>query len=190
MTTLDALGTQRSIRTRNIDKLASRRVTFATTYCQTPIYGPSRASVYTGRYMSSHGSGPNFAPPRVGWRNIGHHLNALGARPVLVSKSQDVPDLECMERLGIDPASPVGRHLAQGGFEEFERDDGIHPDTMVKPGLPYNAYLKSKGHAQASNPWHRAANSVETGEGVRSGFSMIAWIVLRALQRKILKRSV
>ena len=34
----------------------------------------------------------------------------------------------------------------------------------------YNEYLKSKGYTEDDNPWHWAANSIETETGVRSGF--------------------
>ena len=158
-----------TIKTPNIDALAARGVTFTNTYCQSPICGPSRASVYTGRYMSSHGSGSNFAPLRVGEQNIGHHLNPLGTRTVLVGKSHIVPDSDGMARLGIAPDSPTGRFLAQGGFEPFERDDGIHPDRMAKAELPYNAFLAAEGYDD-TNPWHWAANAVDADDGVRSGF--------------------
>ena len=159
-----------AIKTPNIDALAARGVIFSNTYCQSPICGPSRASIYTGRYLSSHGSSSNFAPLRVGEKNIGHHLDPLGVRSVLVGKSHVIGDQAGMKRLGIDPASPVGMHLGQGGFETFERDDGIHPDAKVRPDLPYNEYLKSKGYTEDSNPWHWAANAVDTETGVRSGY--------------------
>ncbi len=159
-----------TIKTPNIDALAARGVTFANTYCQSPICGPSRMSFYTGRYVSSHGSASNFAPLRVGERNIGHYLNPLGMRTVLVGKSHVIPDREGMNRLNIDPESSMGRYLGQGGFEPYERDDGVHPDSMVRPNVPYNEYLKSKGYTEDANPWHWAANSVDTGDEVRSGF--------------------
>ena len=159
-----------TIKTPNIDALAARGVTFSNTYCQSPICGPSRMSTYTGRYVSSHGTSSNFAPLRIGEKNIGHHLNPLGMRTVLVGKTHMVADREGMERLGVDAESHIGVHHAQAGFETYERDDGIHPDSMVKPNLRYNEYLKSKGHTDDVNPWHWAANSVETEDGVRSGF--------------------
>jgi len=127
-------------------------------------------STYTGRYVSSHGSASNFAPLRIGERNIGHHLNPLGVRTVLVGKTHMIADQEGMRRLGVEAASEIGVHHAQAGFEVVERDDGVHPDTMVKDNLPYNEYLKSRGHTEDDNPWHWAANSVETESGVRSGF--------------------
>ena len=159
-----------TIKTPNIDKLAERGVRYSNAYCQSPICGPSRMSTYTGRYVSSHGSASNFAPLRIGEKNIGHHLNPLGVRTVLVGKTHTVADQEGMKRLGVDPESKIGVHHAQAGFEIVERDDGIHPDTMVKDNLKYNEYLKSRGYTEDSNPWHWAANSVETENGVRSGF--------------------
>ena len=159
-----------TIKTPNIDKLAARGVRFSRTYCQSPICGPSRASIYTGRYMSSHGVGSNFTPLRVGEKNIGHHLDPLGVNTVLVGKSHIFADREGMARLGVDPESDIGKHHAQGGFSPHERDDGIHPDTMVRPGVPYNEYLKDKGYDDDANPWHWTANAVDTDQGVRSGY--------------------
>lgn len=159
-----------TIRTPNIDRLAARGVRFSNAYCQSPICGPSRMSAYTGRYVSSHGSSSNFAPLRVGEKNIGHHLNPLGMRTVLVGKTHMVADKEGMQRLGVDEDSAIGVHHAQAGFEPYERDDGVHPDSKVNPKLPYNNYLKSQGYTEDHNPWHWAANSVETENGVRSGF--------------------
>ena len=159
-----------TIKTPNIDKLAARGVRFSRTYCQSPICGPSRASIYTGRYMSSHGVGSNFTPLRVGEKNIGHHLDPLGVNTVLVGKSHIFADREGMARLGVDPESDIGKHHAQGGFAPYERDDGIHPDTMVRPGVPYNEYLKDKGYDDDANPWHWTANAVDTDQGVRSGY--------------------
>ena len=158
------------IKTPNIDALARRGVNFTNTFCQSPSCGPSRMSTYTGRYVSSHGSSSNWAPLRVGEKNIGHPLNALGMRTVLVGKTHMIADKEGMERLGVDPESFIGVHHSQAGFEAYERDDGVHPDGMVKPDLKYNKYLKSKGYNEDDNPWHWAANSVDTDSGVRSGF--------------------
>lgn len=159
-----------TIKTPNIDALAARGVVFGNTYCQAPTCGPSRNSIYTGRYVSSHGTSALHAPLRVGEKNIGHYLNPLGVRTVLVGKSHMVPDKEGMERLGIDPDGAVGTHLSEAGWEPFERDDGVHPDALVKPELAYNAYLKEKGYNEDANPWHWAANAVETEGGVRSGY--------------------
>lgn len=116
-------------------------------------------SAYTGRYVSSHGASSHHIPLRIGEKNVGHHLNPLGVRTLLVGKSHMVPGTVGLERLGIDPKSPIGRYHAQGGFEELERDDGIHSDCMVKPNLTYNDYLKSKGYNEDDNPWYGQTRS-------------------------------
>ena len=160
----------KTLKTPNIDALAARGVRFANTYVQSPICGPSRMSFYTGRYVSSHGATGNFVPLPIGEKNIGDHLKPLGIRPVLVGKTHMVADQEGMARLGVDPASEIGVHHSQIGFEPYERDDGIHPDLAVKPGVAYNAYLKERGYDDHENPWHWAANSVEAKGAPRSGF--------------------
>ena len=155
--------------TPNIDALAKRGVMFRNTYCQSPVCGPSRMSFYTGRYPSSNGATSNHTPLRVGERNIGDHLKPLGVRPILVGKTHMVADKEGMERLGIDPDSIIGVHHREAGFDVWERDDGFHSDQIVKPNLAYNRYLREQGYS-GKNPWHWAANSVDTPDGVRSGF--------------------
>jgi len=67
-----------TLHTPNIDSLAERGVRFSNAYVQSPICGPSRMSIYTGRYPSSHGATANFVPLRVGERNIGDYLKAFG----------------------------------------------------------------------------------------------------------------
>ena len=160
----------KTLHTPNIDSLAERGVRFSNAYVQSPICGPSRMSTYTGRYPSNHGATANFVPLRVGELNIGDHLKPLGIRPVLVGKTHMIPDQEGMKRLGIDPASPIGVHHSQIGFEPYERDDGIHPDLVLKPNVAYNNYLKERGYDDHENPWHWAANSVERRGEIRSGF--------------------
>ena len=161
----------KTLQTPNIDRLAERGVRFSNAYVQSPICGPSRMSTYTGRYVSSHGATANFVPLRIGERNIGDHLNPLGVRPVLVGKTHMMADREGMQRLGVDPDSQIGVHHREAGFEPFERDDGVFPDRMMhKMGQPrYNDYLRDKGY-EGGNPWHWAANSVQTETGLRSGF--------------------
>src|SRR5687768_2585296 len=72
-----------TMKTANIDSLASRGVLFSRAYAQATVCGPSRMSFYTGRYMSSHGSTWNGVPLRVGEITIGDHLRGQGLRVAL-----------------------------------------------------------------------------------------------------------
>ncbi|MDG3578326.1 alkaline phosphatase family protein [Rhizobium sp. YJ-22] len=153
-----------SLATPNIDRLAARGVRFSNCYVQSTVCGPSRMSAYTGRYMRSHGSTQNGIPLRVGEPTIGDHLREIGVRSALIGKTHMVADQEGMQRLGIDPASIIGVHVAQCGFEPYERDDGLHPSTEYDPDPAYDRYLRDLGF-DADNPWEHFANSSEGDDG-------------------------
>jgi arylsulfatase A-like enzyme len=153
-----------TLKTPNIDKLAARGVRFTKAYVQSTICGPSRMCAYTGRYMRSHGSTQNGVPLRVGEPTLGDHLKEIGVRNVLVGKTHMVADVEGMKRLGIDQQSIIGVHVAQCGFEPFERDDGLHPSSKYDPNPRYDDYLREQGF-DADNPWEHWANSGEDADG-------------------------
>ena len=49
-----------SLKTPNIDRLASEGVRFANMFCTTSLCSPSRASILTGLYAHGHGVRDNF----------------------------------------------------------------------------------------------------------------------------------
>lgn len=154
----------RTLRTPHIDALAARGVRFDDANVQSPVCGPSRICMYTGRYISTHGSTWNNVPLSVGEPTLGDHLRGLGTETWLVGKSHVTPDLAGMARLGIDPDSETGRLVAQGGFRAFERDDGIHADSQVRADYAYNLHLEAQGFG-GPNPWHHRANATAHGSG-------------------------
>ncbi|MBL0371870.1 alkaline phosphatase family protein [Rhizobium sp. KVB221] len=153
-----------TLSTPNIDSLAARGVRFTNCYVQSTVCGPSRMSAYTGRYMRSHGSTQNGIPLRVGEPTLGDHLREIDVRCALIGKTHMVADQEGMERLGIDPDSIIGVHVAQCGFEPYERDDGLHPSSDYDADPAYDAYLREHGF-DADNPWEYWANSGEGDDG-------------------------
>lgn len=158
-----------TIRTPNIDALAAKGVRFERCYVQSPICGPSRMSTYTSRYVRSHGADYNNVPLRVGEWTMGDHLQTFGGRAVLCGKTHMRADIEGMARLGIDPASAKGKHIAEGGFEVWDRLDGLHPPGIRMPSH-YNDYLKKNGFDGIS-PWQDwAASVVDTDGAIKNGW--------------------
>ncbi len=160
------------LHTPHLDALAERGVRFDNAYVQSPVCGPARMSAYTGRYVRSHGSTWNGMPLRVGEPTLGDHLRSSGARAVLVGKTHMTADMEGMAWLGIDPESLIGVRVSECGFEPFERDDGLHPDSARQKWSAYDDYLEAHGFA-SDNPWGDYANS-GLGEG---GEVMSAWLL-------------
>ena len=161
-----------TLRTPNIDWLAARGVRFDKAYVQGAVCGPSRMSIYTGRYVASHGSIFNFVPLRTGELTLGDYLREAGVRSAVVGKTHIEADLKGMNRLGLDPESMAGVLAAEGGFEPYVRDDGIWPFDGPKGLNQYDMYLRAKGYTGA-NLWHEQANSAqgEHGESL-SGWNM------------------
>ncbi|MEM7332558.1 MAG: sulfatase-like hydrolase/transferase [Chloroflexota bacterium] len=159
------------LQTPHIDKLASQGVMFDRAYVQSPLCCPSRASFYTGRYMSSHGASVNFASLRPDELGIGDYLKPLGVRTGLAGKTHSFPDIKGMARLSIELESPLGKHLANIGFEPFWRDDGLHPNDQRSENIAYNRYLREVGY-EAQNPWNQFANGTidENGEWLNGWF--------------------
>ncbi|MEQ3670700.1 sulfatase-like hydrolase/transferase [Pseudophaeobacter sp.] len=160
------------LHTPHIDALAKRGVQFNKAYIQSPVCGPSRMSAYTGRYVRSHGSTWNGMPLRVGEPTLGDHLREAGARAVLVGKTHMTADLEGMAWLGIDPDSTIGVSRSECGFDPFERDDGLHPDSARQKWSAYDDYLVENGF-KSENPWGDFANSGLDENGER----LSAWLL-------------
>ena len=160
------------LHTPHIDALAARGVRFTNAYVQSPVCGPSRMSAYTGRYVRSHGSTWNGMPLRIGEPTLGDHLRQAGARAVLVGKTHMTADAEGMAWLGIDPESEIGVRASECGFEAFERDDGLHPDSARQQWSAYDDYLVSHGY-ESDNPWEDFANSGVDDDGAL----LSAWLL-------------
>ncbi|MCP4472384.1 MAG: alkaline phosphatase family protein [Gammaproteobacteria bacterium] len=158
-----------TLRTPNIDSLAARGVRFDNAYCQSPLCGPSRASFYTGRYMSSHGVMANNDPTRIDELTITDYLRPSGYRSALVGKAHSRKNRELLRALGVDPQSELARNAASGGFEPFELHEGLLTGEYHND---YCDYLNRQGY-QGGNPWLNHANSGEDRDGnLRSGWRL------------------
>lgn len=155
--------------TPSVDALAARGVRFERAFVTSGVCGPSRMSFYTGRTMTSHGANWNRVPLAIGEVTLGEYLRRNGRSLALVGKSHMTPDRGGMSRLGIDPASDLGRSLAAGSFVEIDRYDG-HQEPGSESGYP--AFLREHGYT-GERPWSDYVVSVTDDAGnAYSGWSM------------------
>ena len=160
------------INTRNIDKIADMGVLFNHAYCQAPLCGPSRASFYSGRYLSSHGALANADPLKLGELSLGDYLHELKYRTVLIGKSEVRINQDALERIHIENSSDMRISFVQGGFEYYDRLEGIYTNQIIPDDLAYSDYLLSKGY-EGTNPWENWANSAFDEHGKKvSGWQM------------------
>lgn len=157
------------LKTPAIDALAKRGVRFPRAYVQSGVCGPSRMSYYTGRYMFSHGATWNRVPLSLREKTLGDYLTPAGIKVALAGKTHVMPDLEGLERYGIEGGSALDALLRAGRFEEIDRYDGHHP-----PGREsgYPDYLRSHGY-NSDDPWTDYVIAADGPDGdTLSGWNM------------------
>ncbi|MEP6942617.1 MAG: sulfatase-like hydrolase/transferase [Betaproteobacteria bacterium] len=158
--------------TRNIDALAARGVRFERAFVQSGVCGPSRMSMYTGRYVSSHGATWNRVPLSVGEVTLGEYLNDAGLELSLSGKTHVMPDTAGLARFHLDDrddgAAALGRLLSKGGFTEIDRHDGHHGER----DSAYASYLRGRGY-DSPDPWtDYVIAAIGADGGVVSGWNM------------------
>lgn len=164
-----------TLRTPHIDALARKGVRFTNAYIQSASCGPSRMSYYTGRYVSSHRAFGNFVPLPLDELTLGDYLRPQGIRVAVDGKTHiEAPPPQVLSRLRIDPQSTAGQLIAEGGFEPFDRHDGVLADPQDPEALSnkYTKFLREHGY-DSINPWLDYANSAQgEDEAVLSGWNM------------------
>ena len=164
------------LKTPTIDALAKRGVRFTQALTSSPVCGPARMSLYTGRTAFSHGASWNFVPLHIGEFTLGDYIRPHGIRVALAGKTHMRPDLDGMQQLGISAGSDLGVLASECGFEPWERDDGEHPNQKFNPDLAYNKWLRGHGY-ESPNPWNDFANS---GRGPK-GEMMSGWALRHSI---------
>lgn len=72
------------VKTPNLDALAQEGVVFTNCFVQAAPCGPSRMSIYTGRYLCSHQSGDNMTPLAEAEDTLGMYLRRHGCAPAIM----------------------------------------------------------------------------------------------------------
>jgi uncharacterized sulfatase len=140
---LEAVGTP------NLDRLGREGVHFDRAYCPSPICTPTRVSLLTGLYPSSHGAYsigvtlPEF--PRV---TLPELLKAGGYRSALFGKSHFVSRRDEERHMAGTAEAPDGEFFRSWrgpylGFDEFEGSTGHTINNS--PAQHYRVFLENSG---------------------------------------------
>ncbi len=98
------------IRTPNLDRLAAMGVNFMRAYCPNPTCTPTRASLITGQWPSTHGAYTLGTMLPESAQTVGQHLHAAGYATSLVGKAHFQPLKATPEAPSIE-SYPILRDL-------------------------------------------------------------------------------
>lgn len=133
---------QPGLRTPNLDRLAARGVRFTRAYCASPVCGPSRACLATGRPPHDTGVRWNGQSLAAGLTTFGEHLRAVGYRTAWSGKwhvpksyptgPEEIPGFE---NLTLDANHPLlQRDIGYGwpGYGLGANTDGPFVDQAIR----------------------------------------------------------
>jgi len=131
------------VRTPNMDKLASRGITFDSAYCNSPLCVPSRASFMTGNFVSNCEAWDNATPLSVDRLTWPYILRSIGYDVALSGK---------MHLLGRDRLHGFSRQLAFDPHVDIDQLKGDQAKLgLTKDGHPI--FLWDDGIPLASTTW-------------------------------------
>ncbi len=159
------------IQTPTLDRLASEGVNFARMYGQNPVCMPSRASIFTGRYVSNHGVRINGIPLPHSEITLPAALGAAGYHTGQLGKVHFTP------HSGRDHEAPHHHY----GFDTLVLSDepGCYPDAYVKwvesrdPAMREKIRVPMPGTRKAFEHW-----TLEAPEE----FSHAAWVATQTIE--------
>ncbi|NRB16277.1 MAG: alkaline phosphatase family protein [Rhodobacteraceae bacterium] len=129
-------GLATHVDTPNIDALRKDAVTFTQHFSVTNPCGPSRASLFTGRYAMNHRSIRNGTPLAEGIPNLALEARKAGYAPQLFGYTDT--GLDPRVRHPNDPALTTEEQVLPGFIESLE--------MRYQESYPWRAHLKSQGY--------------------------------------------
>lgn len=138
------------LQTPNLDRLADEGALFDRAYCPNPLCSPSRSSIITGQYPSTHGCWTIGTKLDEGRPTLGHYLGKGGYDTSLIGKAHFQPLLSLPDQTSLE-APPTLRDLdfwrdfsgPYYGFDHIELARN-HADE-VWAGQHYALWMESKG---------------------------------------------
>ncbi|MGE9296561.1 MAG: sulfatase-like hydrolase/transferase [Puniceicoccales bacterium] len=138
----------KGIGTPNLDRLATEGMHFKRAYCPSPICTPTRLSLLTGLYPSTHGGySIGVSPDLFPTRTIPAELSQNGYRTGIIGKTHFVarPDEEAHMAGGMKPPVNFFREWV-GPYCGFDYIQGSTGHTINHiPGMHYRTFLEDAG---------------------------------------------
>ena len=99
------------------------------------------------------------------------YFKVAGVRVAVVGKTHMRPDDRGLQRIWV-ATMELSRVLSKWGFEQYARDDGLHPTAWWMPDYAYNEWLTVQRYG-GNNPWNDTANSALGPDGeLLSGWAL------------------
>lgn len=180
----DALGIENaSVRTPELDKLASEGTLFTGAYCASPVCTPSRSSIFTGRYPHIHGAWNIGTTLREDELTLCDHLKKADYKTIGIGKMHFRPQMKGdFSQEYEEPAYRDRGRASDGtyyGFDEHHiTEDNCIGEYMewLREHNPEVAERFSKDHYRASN----AQNDVWESE-IPPELHQTYWIAERSI---------
>lgn len=170
----DALGSRTPLlKTPNLDRLGAQGVVLDRVYCSNPLCSPSRSSIVTGRYPSSHGCWTIGTKLDEEQEFLGDLLGAAGYRTSLVGKAHFQPLASNSDQTSLE-AMPTLRDMEfwreftgpYYGFDHIELARN-HGDERWA-GQHYGLWMEQKGLSNWRDYFQTEAGGNGKGNSPRS----------------------
>jgi arylsulfatase A-like enzyme len=131
-----------TVKTPNLDKLASEGLLFQNHFAQCTPCGPSRASLYTGMYLQNHRSIHNGTPLDARHTNLALEMRKLGYDPVLAGYTDTTADPRCYS--ANDPVLKTYEGVLPGFSRVLAMSSASFPESWAQ-------WLEAKGYLLPEN---------------------------------------
>ena len=149
-----------------------QRGVLSNAYVQSPIYGPSRMSFYTGRYIARTARTGTAGRCASAKPTLGDHLKKIGVRNVLVGKTHMAPDLE-----GLKNSASAGLHHRRARVDAASSPMSATTACIPPAGRARPTTIICAAHGyDAPDPWEHWADSGAAEDGTLQN----GWLLVHA----------
>ncbi|MEM1223540.1 MAG: sulfatase [Verrucomicrobiota bacterium] len=159
-------------RTPNLDKLASTGISFNQAYCQFPLCGPSRASIFSGQYPEKNGILKNNVSLPDSTVSLPQHFAQNGYWTARVGKiyHMDIPHDVIMGTDGADHPPSWTERYNMRSLETF------HPGIVSNVTAPSTA----KFYPELRKQWDEGSLSLQAVKKLKGQHS---WVIVQSTER-------